>query len=540
MDIESIEIPLEAERSKLYRFFEIMPAILSWTVLASPVILALINPSVAAYFIIAFIVIWILKAGVMALRVFQAYAKMKQRQNLDWQSLLHDVDHVDEALHRLRTSKKLDSTDRWHYKSLLAYKASTQEKLTTKNLYHAVVVAIVDEPMEVVEQSLQALAESHYNLKKAIVYIAYEKRAEPHSLKVATALVKKFKNNFYHMEAIGHPAGIPHEVIGKGGNITYAARKLERYLEKEKIKPEQVLVTTLDSDNQPHVNYLASVAYAFITTPDRIHHSFQPIPMYLNNIWDAPAPTRLIALGSSFWWSIQSVRPHLLRNFSSHAQGMDALIDTDYWSVRTVVEDGHQFWRTYFRYHGKHEVIPTFVPIYQDAVLSHTYRKTLKAQFVQMRRWAYGASDLAYVATNSFKKDCKAPVMDRIFKFFRLLETHISWATAPLILAGAAWAPILASPDGRESIIAHQLPGIASYMQTIAIMGVPSMVFLSLKMLPPRPAHYSRWRRLWMITQWILLPPLSILYGSFSALYSQTRLLLGWYMSKFDVTEKVR
>ena len=38
------------------------------------------------------------------------------------------------------------------------------------------------------------------------------------------------------------------------------------------------------------------------------------------------------------------------------------------------------------------------MPIYQDAVLSSTYVKTLKAQFIQLRRWAYGASDVPYVA----------------------------------------------------------------------------------------------------------------------------------------------
>ena len=30
----------------------------------------------------------------------------------------------------------------------------------------------------------------------------------------------------------------------------------------------------------------------------------------------------------------------------------------------------------------------------------------------------------------------------------------------------------------------------------------------------------------------------TIVYSAFAALYSQTRLMFGWYMGKFDVTEK--
>ena len=37
---------------------------------------------------------------------------------------------------------------------------------------------------------------------------------------------------------------------------------------------------------------------------------------------------------------------------------------------------------------------------------------------------------------------------------------------------------------------------------------------------------------------WAYLPVTTVLYNSLAALYSQTRLLFGWYISKFDVTEK--
>jgi hypothetical protein len=40
-----------------------------------------------------------------------------------------------------------------------------------------------------------------------------------------------------------------------------------------------------------------------------------------------------------------------------------------------------------------------------------------------------------------------------------------------------------------------------------------------------------------MLLQWVLLPITTIVYGSFAAIYSQTRLMFGWYLG-WVITEK--
>jgi len=225
----------------------------------------------------------------------------------------------------------------------------------------------------------------------------------------------------------------------------------------------------------------------------------------------------------------------MIRNFSSHAQSMAALIDTDFWSVRTIVEDGHQFWRTYFRYDGKHEVYPIYLPIYQDAVLAEGYRRTLKAQFIQIRRWAWGASDISFVGTKAYLTPNKIPAWDKLTKLARLIESHLSWATAPIIIAFAAFVPIIFNPD---DIASNQLPNVVSSIQRIAMVGLVITMYLSFKSLPPKPERYKRRHTVFMALQWVLLPVTTILYNATAALYSQTRLFLGKYLDKFDVTEK--
>ncbi len=177
-----------------------------------------------------------------------------------------------------------------------------------------------------------------------------------------------------------------------------------------------------------------------------------------------------------------------------------------------------------------------YIPIFQDAVLDVNYRKTLRMQFVQLRRWAWGASDVAYVADKGFfTRNKKLSKVDVTFKFLRLLEGHISWATAPLILALAAFIPLLINPD---DFTANQLPQIVSRIQTVAMAGILITLYLSVKALPPKPKRYKAHRNVFMILQWVLLPVTSIVYSSFSALNSQTRLMFGWYLGAFDVTTK--
>ncbi len=522
-----IEIPYVKDRGRRYRLFEILPGALSWSILLFPFALSQISPHATVFFIIAYMLLWFVKAIILNIRGFQGFRVLEQHQKLPWSKLLTELQE-----------RKVVQPDvhipSWHYETVRRLQ-ETPPVVEPDEIIHAIVLATYNEARGVLEPTIQSVLASDYDMKKVILVLAYEERGGADVAFNAEDLIKQYKDQFKHAMAVGHPADIPGEVVGKGGNITYAGRKLATYLESKKIDPKHVVVTTLDADNRPHHQYLSALSYLYAASPDPIHVSYQPIPMFTNNIWDAPAPMRVIATGNTFWNVVLSLRPHMIRNFSSHAQSMQALIDTDYWSVRTIVEDGHQFWRTYFRYDGKHEVYPIYLPIYQDAVLSSTLLKTLKAQFIQLRRWAWGASDIAYVLETGFFRNNKVPKLDLSMKFLRLLEGHISWATAPLILAFSAFIPLLFNP---QDYAANQLPLIASRIQTFALIGIFFTLYLSLKLLPPKPARYKSHRTVFMVLQWVMLPVTTIVYNSLSALYSQTRLMFGKYLGTFDVTEK--
>ncbi len=541
----------------IVRVLEVIPGLATWLTLFAPIILSIYAPIVVAVFIIAFDLFWLMKSIRMSSSLIAGYRRLQQAMRTDWNQQLGFLEagelgegEVKAAITEHAHSKPwglwwmTKAGRRWR-EHLLRFKqtelditqfSSSADSLKPSEIYHLVILATYNETLDTLRPSIQAVCQSGYDLKKMIFVLAYEERGGAQTKERAATLAKEFKASFGEFYTVEHPADILGEHKGKGANITYAAKQALPKLDAAKIPYNRVVVTTLDADHRPDKQYFSALTYAYLTTVDVLHTTYQPTPMFLNNIWDAPAPMRVIATSNSFWVMINSVRPQFLRNFAAHAQPLEALLDTDFWSVTSPVEDGHQYWRTFFRYGGRHTVRPLFVPVYQDATLSKRYLGNFKNQYLQMQRWAYGVSDFPYVIIASFQHP-EIPLQRRFIQSWRLFEGHYSWATAPLILSTVAWLPLYLSPTFKYSVLAHQLPVLASQIMTLTMMGLLITIWLSLLLLPPRPKRYGPMKHIFMILQWVLVPVVSICFGALAAIDAQTRLLLGKYLT-FRVTEK--
>ena len=532
-----LELPLK-KRTKLYRFFEMLPAILSYGMLVLLVVLSLISPLAAAIYLLLLIITMLVKAAGIAVHTIGGRTRLERAQRVDWHHRLLQLEDPVASYEKEKGQTNDSFGFEAHRENLRLMAAEPSAFPKPSQLYNAVIIATYNEAYEVIEPTIQSLADSTFDNDKLIVILGYEERGGPQTRKTAEALKKRFKDTFKGFEIVEHPDNLPNEVKGKGGNITYAGRYLQKWVDDHDIAYKDVIITTLDSDNRPHATYFDYVAYEYIVHEDRKHLSYQPVSLFLNNIWDVPAPMRVVATGNSFWNIISSMRPHTLRNFASHSQPMDALVEMGFWSVRSIVEDGHQYWRSYFYFNGNYAVTPIYVPIYQDAVLSETYRRTLKAQFVQLRRWAYGASDIPYVAVRVLSRRRNVPLGPGLARLLRLIDSHITLASISILVAVGGWVPLLINAQAARDIAAHQLPEVISSIQQVALIGLFITIFLGFKMLPPRPARYKRRRTLGMVLQWVLMPVTAIAYSASSAYNAQTHLLLGKYLDKFDVTEK--
>ena len=516
-----------------------LPAMLSYGAFILLIVLSFVSPLLAAVYLMLILIVLLVRAVGIVYHTLQGHRRLVTAQRVDWKARLEALENPEDSYKVLADSRSREFGHAQHLENLRYIAQHPAEFPKPSDLYHMVIIAAYDEPYAVLKPTIESLVSSHYDSRRLMVALAYEERGGAAMQETAERLSREYADTFMTFQAIEHPRNLPDEVVGKGGNITFAGKKMREWVDTQKIDYSNVIITTLDSDNRPHRSYFDYVMYEYIANEDRKHLAYQPIALFMNNIWDVPAPMRVVATGNTFWNIISSMRPHILRNFASHSQPMDALVEMNFWSTRTVVEDGHQFWRSYFHFGGKYSVHPIYIPIYQDAVLGDSYLKSFKAQFIQLRRWMYGASDVAYVADQIFAKKRRAPFWPSLVWFIRNLDGYVTAASVSIIVAVGGWVPLLLNTHAYRDLVAHQLPDTVSIVQRVALVGIVVMVFLSFKLLPPRPERYKRSRNFFMLIQWVIMPLTAIGFLSFAALNSQARLFFGKYLTKFDVTKKV-
>lgn len=489
---------------KLDRFLEVIPGIAMWFAFLGPIILTFIIPKVVMIVLMLYALYWLTNSIQMALHLYAGYLTYKKEIKKHWVQLLED-----------------------HFPK------------EYKKIYHLIIIATYKEELLTLRQSVQAIADSDYDLKKIYVLLATEERDHERGTTNAKALEKEFGHRFGGFWSFEHPKNIPGEVIGKGGNITYAAKHATQKFQDIRIDPKSIIVTTLDADHLVDKKYIACLTYKFLSTPDNLHRSYQPLPMFFNNIWEVPSAMRIVAFGSSFWQMIESTRTYRLRNFASHAQPLAGLIESDYWATDTIVEDGRQFWRSWFAFSGNYSVVPIGVPVYQDAVLADNLKETLKQQYLQKRRWAWGVSDFPYVIEKSIEHK-EIPLLRRIIEICRVFEGNFSWSTSSIILAFVAWVPVWIRRYS-EDILSYNFPIFYTRMLGIATVGMIVTLIVATKICPPPPKD-CKWGIIKIIKEWILtlclITPTNIIFGSIPAVESQTRLMIGKYLNIFNVTPK--
>ena len=72
-----------AERA-LFRFFEILPGLLSWLTLLLVGLLSWLTPFVISFFIIAFTMYWLFRSVYFSFHLESSYRRMRENENTNW------------------------------------------------------------------------------------------------------------------------------------------------------------------------------------------------------------------------------------------------------------------------------------------------------------------------------------------------------------------------------------------------------------------------------------------------------------------------
>lgn len=524
------------------RFLEVIPGTLTWIIIITPFVLSFIKPIWVGIFVILFDFYWLLKSLNMGGHLLSGYFHMRRDQKIDWLSRLKRMENFDQYFIDTKKlyeqvivpfSKRKISYELQELKDLEPHKG---EIINWREIYHAVFLAVVKEPKEVLEASIDSLKNSNYPSEKVIIVMAMEERAGEEPLEMASKLKEKYKDAFKDFLIFVHPDGIVGEIKGKGSNLYNAGKKFKVYCDENKIPYDRVIVSAFDCDTRVSEQYLACVTYKYIINPDRIHRTYQPVPLYSNNIWHVPAINRIIAFGSTFWQMIEATRPYRMVNFSSQAMSFQTVVDIDYWDRTIVSEDSKQYYRAFFRYGGNHACVPIFTPVYMDAVLADSFWMTLKNQYLQKRRWAWGVEHFPYLIRECWIHK-EVPLNKRLILIYRILNGHISWSTASLLIAMTGWIPLFLNPRFHATVIALNMPTFGRNMLILTWVGLIISAIVSTLLLPPRPKNFGRIKTVIFVLSWILVPISAIFFGSIPAIDAQTHLLTKRYLG-FWVTPK--
>jgi len=499
---------LKSPKEKIiYRAFEILPGALAWFTLLGVIFLSWLNPVFVAIFIITFDVYWVLKTIYLSFHLRISYRQMQNNIKIDWFS-------------KVRSLKNKDWQD----------------------YYHLIILPVYKEPYQVIKKTIQAILNTEYPNDKMIIVLATEERAGESAQNIAKKIKEEYSNNFYKFLITIHPKDIIGELAGKGANSTWAARQIKKELiDKLEIPYENIIVSCFDIDTQVYPKYFSCLTYHYLTVKNPTRTSYQPVPVYNNNIWQAPCISRVVATSGTFWQMIQQQRPERLSTFSSQSISFKALNEVDFWPVNMVSEDSRIFWQNLLYYDGDYKVIPLNYPVSMDANLSDNFFKTSLNVYVQQRRWGWGVENIPFLFFG-FYKNKKINLSKKIHWIWIQLEGFWSWATNALLIFLLGWLPLYLGGDKFNiTLLSYNLPRVTRILMTIAMIGLIGSAIYSTLLLPKRPDRYigikGFFKSFGMIIQWILVPFTILVFGAIPGLESQTRLMLGKYMG-FWVTPK--
>ncbi|MDQ6772333.1 MAG: glycosyltransferase family 2 protein [Candidatus Dormibacteraeota bacterium] len=488
------------------RMLEVAPGLVTWTLLLAPAWIPLLFGSsgarAVAISVLIFNIYWFLRAFALLYGVTATYRHLREDMAIDW-------------LARCQESAEAGVTPPLDY-------------------HHLSIIPTYTEPYHVLERTVQAIVDSNYPKELTLVGVITRVDDKPGWANVAK-LRERFEGEvagFFHIKDPMEPPLVP----GKSAAMNWGGRDMVRRLTEMGFDLSRVLVTDLDSDYRVHPQYFAWVSYHHARLGGHDKVIWQPVPFFHNNIWEIPGAVRVMSESTSQWQMYLHSRPHRLVAFSSYTCSLEFVRQVGYWDKDVIPEDSRFYWKAFFRFGSEFSVKGVYLPLYGDSPQSRDYASTHLSQYNQIKRWAWGITDIPYVLKRLFKHP-EIPLRLRLGRFANLFFNHLNWIFLPILLLFGAQFPIWASLDYSLTDLGQNLWKYSTVILTTALSTTIVLVFLEHRLLPPKPASWGRWRRSLIYVQFLFYPIIGLMLSVLPALEAHTRLLLGKYL-EYRVTEK--
>lgn len=483
---------------KSRRLLELSLGTGTWLLVLSPVWGSLLIPTFLAYFILFFDVYWFYKSYSLVITAYRAAKRIKEAERTDW----------------LKKAKALDGFNKMN---------------------HVLVMPNYKERVEKIRLTLQTLADQTVPRKQLHIVLAMEEREED-GRKKAEMLIKEFRNTFGSIFATYHP-DIAGEVKGKSSNEAFGGRvAYEKLFVKGNLDLDYATVSSVDADSIFDKQYFAYVSYKFLGDSKRYNKFWQSAVVFYNNIWQVPAPTRIISFFGSLWRMSLLVQGDRLITQSTYTLSFRLLKEIDFWDTDVIPEDYRVFFKAFFRKKGQMWVEPIFLKTSMDAAFSQGYFRSLTNKYHQERRWSWGVSDDPLFIKWWFTVP-GVPFWRKTVMLYHVLLDHFLWPVNWFIITIAANIMPFINPVFNRTALGYSLPKIAGFILTSCLLAVAAMIYIDYKNRPEN-AQLPLRRKILFPFEFILMPLVGFFLSALPALISHTQLMLGKRL-EYKVTEKV-
>jgi hypothetical protein len=411
--------------------------------------------------------------------------------------------------------------------------------LPWNRIRHVVIIPNYNESEEKLRDTLQTMAQTD-GAKASVIPVLAMEEADVNAREKAAVLSEEFSSLFADFFVTYHPYGLPGEVRGKSSNQAWAARCVVAELTARGVSIDHLTVTSCDADTQFPRQYFECLTYHFATEPNRYRRFWQAPIFFYNNIWQVPAPLRIPnAFSGLIHLSRLSRSPQrrVLFSQSTYSLSMRMCHDVGYWDTDIIPEDWHMFLKCFYELNGEVEVQPIHLPVGNDGALSRGYNATFVNQYLQVRRWAWGATDIPYALEQAFKRT-NIPARRRFLRAWYIFENHITWSTQWFFITLGGFIPWLLGTAFQIEIMPTWFVWGSRIILTPCLIAYLIIIFHDTILRPAPPPGFGMARRIGQYVHWLLIPPITFFFSALPALDSQVRLLLGRRM-EYRVTEKV-
>ncbi len=482
------------------RALEILPGFVSWNLILFPYWGIFVIPEIVSYFVLIFNIYWFYQSFQIAVSAIVAHLRIQAAKVYDW---MGDVRGFPD----------------W------------------EKVEHIVIIPTYKEPIHILERTFESLATQEFPTKQISVVLAMEgKETKQDREEKVDYLKSKYKRVFGNIFVTVHELEMG-EVSGKASNERFAAIWVKKnYINKEKKELDYFTVTSCDADHKYHPKHFASLTFKFLDNPQRYKMFWQPSVMFYNNIWEVPAITRVPNSLMSILNLSQLARRDRLINTANYSLSFKLLDEVGYWDADKIPEDWGIFFKAFYKMGGGIEVEPIYLPLLADAPQSTSFFKTMKNQYQQIQRWAWGVSDDPWIIKSYLLTD--TPFWDKTTRLFQVLWAHFLWPVNWFIITIGLTVPTLLNPAFGRTALGYTVPKLSSITLTVALIFLLVIIFIDNIHKPARPKDYPLWRTILTPFEFILLPVAGFFFGALPGLDAHTRLMLGKYI-EYKVTEKV-